>query len=121
MTPKAVVRRLSDLGYIVHKPHELYGSSRAAAGALDTDWLPRVGRRGWVLIGRDLKIFERPDELAAYRKAKIHAFLLPGEAKTTQLVHLMEANLKAICIYAGNRDVGVWKLTERGPEPYTRR
>jgi SWI2/SNF2 ATPase len=46
---RSVRRRLEQLGYIVHTPARLYGSREAAAGAPDTDWLPRVGRKGWAI------------------------------------------------------------------------
>jgi hypothetical protein len=36
-------------------------------GARDEDWLAKVGRHRWTVLGRDLKIYERPSELAAYR------------------------------------------------------
>ena len=69
------------LGYTVHTPPELYGSREAALGAVTRTGLPRVGRRGWTVLGRDLKIYERPAELAAYR-ARLQVFLLPGEASS---------------------------------------
>lgn len=81
---RAVRRRLTGLGYVVHSPAELYGSREEALGARDEDWLARVGQRGWVVIGRDVKIYERPAELTAYLAAGVHVFLLPGEAKVAQ-------------------------------------
>lgn len=112
---RAVRRRLTDLGYIVHSPAELYGSREAALGARDEDWLARVGERGWAVIGRDVKIYERPAELAAYLKAGVHVFLLPGQAKVAQLVELIEVNLADMCTYASSRKPGTWRLTMSGP------
>jgi len=47
-------------------------------------------------LNRDAKIMERPDELAAYRAAKLHMFYLPGEATRDQLKQLIEDNLGGI-------------------------
>jgi PIN like domain len=115
---RAVRCRLTGLGYVVHSPAELYGSREEALGARDEDWLARVGRRGWVVLGRDVKIYERPAELAAYLAAGIHVFLLPGEAKVAQLVELIEVNLADICAYASGRKPGTWRLTLSGPAPF---
>lgn len=115
---RSVRRRLEQLGYIVHTPARLYGSREAAAGAPDTDWLPRVGRKGWAIIGRDAKIYERPAELDAYLRARVQVFLLPGEARVAQMIHLIEVSLAGICAITVLRQPGTWRLTETGPEPY---
>ena len=52
------------------------GAGKAALGAEDTDWLPRVGRHRWTVIGRDAKIYERPAEMEAYMRAHVQVFLL---------------------------------------------
>lgn len=83
-------RRLKQLGYLVHTPPERFGSRKAAEGVADEVWLPLVGRNGWPVINRDLKIFEREEELADYRAAKVHVFLLPTRATAAALLHLVE-------------------------------
>ena len=103
---------------MVHTPSELYGSRDAASGALDEDWLPKVGRHKWTVLGRDLKIYERPRELEAYRKSQVQVFLLPGEALAADLLHLVEVNLAHMCALAAGRKQGTWRLTESGPVPY---
>lgn len=118
ITTRAVRRYLTRLGYVVHTPAELYGTRDAASGARDEDWLSRVGPRGWTVIGRDAKIYERPAELDAYRRARIHIFLLPGQALVAELVHLIEVNLADICTLASSSQPGTWRLTIKGPEPY---
>jgi PIN like domain len=115
---RAVRRRLTSLGYIAHTPAELYGTWDDARGAADEDWLKRVAGRGWTIIGRDVKIYERPDELAAYKAARVQVFLLPGQAKSAELVQLIEINLLKICTITTLRQVGTWRLTKTGPEPY---
>jgi len=75
---RAVRRLLVRLGYIVHTPAELYGTRDAAEGALDEDWLVKVGDRGWTVIGRDLKIYERPAERRAYLNAGFTCSFCPA-------------------------------------------
>ncbi|MGH3318839.1 MAG: hypothetical protein ACRDN9_01445 [Streptosporangiaceae bacterium] len=114
---RRVRRLLTGLGYSVHTPWELYGSREEAEGARDEDWLAKVGSRGWVVIGRDVKIYERPVELHAYRRARVQVFLLPGQALAAELVRLMEVNLVQICVIANGRQPGTWRLTTKGPQP----
>jgi hypothetical protein len=68
--------------------------------------------------GRDLKIYERPRELEAYRRARVQVFLLPGEALAADLLHLVKVNLAHMCAIAAGRKQGTWRLTESGPAPY---
>jgi PIN like domain len=112
---------LRGLGYIVHTPAELFGSREAASGAVDEDWLARVGPRSWIILGRDLKLYERPHEREAYIRARIQMFLLPGEALAADLALLVEVNLAQICAIATGRQPGSWRLTETGPVPYDTR
>lgn len=78
-----------DLGYAVHTPAELFGGRKAALGATDEVWLARVARSGWAVLNRDTKIMRRSDELSAYRRAGVHMFYLPGEARVAELVELV--------------------------------
>jgi PIN like domain len=112
---RSVRRRLAELGYQVHTPAELYSSREAA---LDADWLPAVGSNRWTIIGRDAKTRERPAELAAYQRARVHVFLLPGEALAAELLRLVEVNLTAICTIVATSPPGTWRLTRTGPDPY---
>lgn len=43
---------------------------------LDTDWLPQVATRGWLIVTRDSMIIQDRNEIAAVRenKAKMAAF-----------------------------------------------
>lgn len=115
---RKVRRRLLDLGYVVHTPGELFGSWDAARGVFDEVWLPEVGKRGWAVIGSDVKIFERPQELDAYRAAKVNVFLLPGQSKLAERITLIETCLAEMCTRCASRAVDVWKLTPRGLQPY---
>jgi hypothetical protein len=104
---RSVRRLLVRLGYAVHTPAELFGDREASLGVPDEEWLRRVGQRRWAVIGRDLKIYERPSELEAYRQARIQVFLLPGQALAADLLHLVEVNLSSMC---DRHDSPAWHL-----------
>ena len=72
---------------------EVFGRERLQQSLSDEDWLPVVGARGWVVFGRDQNILKREEELRAFLDAKIHMFLLPGQAERSQIVELLSANL----------------------------
>ena len=44
--------------------------------AKDTDWLPEVGRRGWVVLTKDHHIRTRQNELIALLAAGVAAFVI---------------------------------------------
>jgi hypothetical protein len=69
------------------------------------------------VIGRDAKIAQRPLELAAYHSAKVHMFLLPGEATTAELVELLSLHLRAICARTTEARVRIWRITRSGLAP----
>ncbi len=45
----------------------------------DLEWIPEVGRRGWVLITKDQHIRRNPLERAAYGDAKLRGFVVTGK------------------------------------------
>jgi hypothetical protein len=47
--------------------------------APDLDWIPAVGKRGWVLITKDQNIHRNPLERAAYEAAKLRGFIVTGK------------------------------------------
>ncbi len=83
-------------------------------GASDEVWLEKVAMTGWAILNRDTKIMRRREELAAYRRAGVHMFYLPGEAKVAVLVELMVVNLAEICTATISRNAKLWYLTPRG-------
>ncbi|WP_024801162.1 hypothetical protein [Nocardia sp. BMG51109] len=102
-------RAIEDLGYCVHTPARLYGSRAKAQGTLDEVWLRDVGKHGWVAIGRDTTILSEPDELAAYKAAKIHMFLFDGNANRDELVRTLHALLRDICTHSSAGKPTVWR------------
>ena len=47
--------------------------------APDTDWIPEVARRNWVLITKDKNIRRNPLERAAYVSAGLRGFVATGQ------------------------------------------
>ncbi len=114
-------RFIGDLGYLVHTPVQVFGRTRLEGGLKDEDWLPVVGRNGWVVFGRDWHILDRDLELQAYLSAEVHMFLLPGEATRAQLTELLAANLADICAVAAARRPSVYWVAAHGLVTYERR
>lgn len=46
--------------------------------APDTQWIPQVAQRGWVLITKDKNIRRNPLERAAYERAGLRGFVATG-------------------------------------------
>lgn len=42
----------------------------------DVDWLPVVGKNGWVVVTRDKNIRRKPNELQAFKESKVLAIVL---------------------------------------------
>jgi hypothetical protein len=50
----------------------------------DTDWIPKVAARGWVLITKDQNIRRNPLEVAAYRASRLRGFVATGKDMNAQ-------------------------------------
>jgi hypothetical protein len=64
-------------GDVVHPGHRRL--PEIPPGTLDTDWLPIIGKRGLVVIGRDRHIVTKPAELEEYKRHNIKAFWIAGD------------------------------------------
>lgn len=106
---------------MVHTPAEVFGADRLRDGLPDAEWLPVVGRHGWVIFGRDHHILQRDLELKAYLAAKVHTVLLPGQATRGEIVQLLSVNLGDICVVTMRRRPTVYWATSRGLVDYERR
>lgn len=89
-------------------------------GAPDEEWLPEVGRRGWVLITLDTRLRYNRLEQQAIREHKVPAFVLVGGksheekadvflAARARVEKLLEKNRPPFIakVYAGGR-VALW-------------
>lgn len=121
ITGRTAYNFVRNLGYVVHTPRSVFGRQRVEQGLDDVDWLPVVGDNSWVVIGRDQRILDREIELNAYLAARVHMFLLPGEALRQQIVELLGINLSQMCTLAAARRPNVYWLTRGGVVPYERR
>ena len=118
MIGKTVRRFFTDLGYVVHTPGAVFGVERLRETVEDTDWLPVAGAKNWTVFCRDLSIMDRPSELQAYLAARVHMFVLPGNATRVEIVDLLSTNLAEICALAVARQPNVYWLTAGGVVPY---
>ena len=60
---------------------------RACDGLLLGDLVRRA--EGWVVFCRDQHILDRPAELQAYLKAKVHMFRWPGSITRAEIIELL--------------------------------
>jgi hypothetical protein len=107
---RTIARALRDLGYTVHTPPEPYGARGAAEGTPDGTRLADVSGYRWTVISRDTSIVWRPAELAAYKAAKLHMVLYPGQATAEMLVQALHATLRDVCTASGRSAPGVWRV-----------
>jgi len=54
----------------------------------ETDWLPEIGRRGWLVVSRDKKIRTRPGERRALLDAGVGCFILAQKQNLTRWDYL---------------------------------
>lgn len=54
----------------------------------DPEWLPEVGKRGWLVISRDKKIRTRPGERRALMEANVGAFIVAQKQNPTRWEYL---------------------------------
>jgi hypothetical protein len=94
----------------VHTPAELYGTRESAEGTPDEIWLADVARHQWTVFSRDTKILERPSEIAAYKAARLHLILYPGQATRETLVEAVQATLSDVCTVTSRAVPGVWRV-----------
>jgi hypothetical protein len=62
--------------------------------AKDVDWLPEVGRRGWVVLSKDLSIRTNEPERRALLEANVRAFLFSQQEVPGHV--MAEAFVKAV-------------------------
>ncbi len=72
--------------------------------APDTEWLPEVGKRGWVVITRDQNIRRNPLERAEYERAKVRGFVVTGkDMGGAELAGLLVRSLRGMTARAAGR------------------
>ncbi|KYC42090.1 hypothetical protein WA1_19005 [Scytonema hofmannii PCC 7110] len=86
---KRVVETLRNSGLSIEVHDEHFHK-----GAQDVDWLPEVGKRGWVVLTKDAKIGKHTSEKFAVFSAKVKMIVLASQSMTGD--QMIEAFLKAI-------------------------
>lgn len=72
--------------------------------APDTEWIPEVARRDWVMITKDQHIRRNPLERAAYQSARLRGFVVTGkDLSGKELGELLVRCLDGIVRRAHNR------------------
>jgi hypothetical protein len=75
-----------------------------AQNAPDVEWIPEVGRRGWVLITKDENIRRNPRERAAYQEAKLRGFIVTGgDMSGVNLAELLVPRLPGMARRVANK------------------
>lgn len=70
------------------------------AGSEDTDFLPKVGRKGWILITADWHQRNRPREIEDMKRYGVRHFALPGNLGAVAMAQLLvqsKNNIWACC------------------------
>jgi predicted nuclease of predicted toxin-antitoxin system len=82
----------------------------------DPDWLTQVGQRGWIVLTRDQRIRNRPNELRAARNARLHVFALTsGNLPAAEAARLVLAAWPAIQrAVADTEPPSFWSITRGG-------
>jgi predicted nuclease of predicted toxin-antitoxin system len=77
-------------------------------GAQDVDWLPDVGRRGWIVLTKDARIGKRPLEKIAVASTGIRMFTLASQNLSG--ADMAEIFLKSI--------ISMQELIRKHPAPF---
>lgn len=84
--------------------------------ALDSEWLPIVGERGWAVIMRDKKIRKRPGERERLLEHKVRAFCLTGSGNQRNwgMLELLVRNWPRIKERAAEPGPFIYAVTSAG-------
>lgn len=56
----------------------------------DEEWLPAVGKKGWIVLTRDKNIRRKPNELRAFKESRVLAIVLTsGQASAADTADLV--------------------------------
>jgi hypothetical protein len=74
--PVTGVKILKLVEYDVIHFQEVYPHAEHPAGVDDKDWIPEIGKKGWVIVAGDQRILTRPAEALALKKANVIAYFI---------------------------------------------
>jgi PIN like domain len=80
--------------------------------ALDTEWLPVVSQRGWVVLTKDVAIGKNPLEVLAIAQAGARVFILTsGNLRLSDMVSILVGSLeKVVRLTQGNQAPFIAKI-----------
>jgi len=95
--------------------HERHGQ-HFAPGTEDTEWLPFVGERGWVLLTKDKRIRYNELEKAAVRQHKIREFYFSsGNYSGAEMADMLIAALRDMArIFRRQKPPFIASITKSG-------
>lgn len=88
---KQFPQRLRDAGLVVERHGDHFRPDTP-----DTEWLPEVGRRGWIVITHDERIRYKANELAAVVQHRVAMLLVVGRAPFPELARYFVQTLPRI-------------------------
>lgn len=83
--------RLREAGLTVERHADHF-----APNAADAEWLPEIGRRGWIVITHDERIRYKANELAAVVQHRVAVLLVVGRAPLPELAQQFVRTLSSI-------------------------
>lgn len=93
-----------------------------APDAPDTQWLPEVGQRGWVVITHDERIRYKANELAAVMQHRVAMLLVVGHAPFPLLAdHFVHTLQRIENFVAAHKPPYIAKVVRPTPKELTRR
>jgi hypothetical protein len=95
---------------LVHPGHALV--PEVPRGTVDLDWMPFVGRMGWIVLTRDRRIRTRPAELQAYHEHRLCSVWIGGRQDHTSfdLVEIFIEHERRLERWATKLGAGPWAL-----------
>ena len=105
-----------DPGAVLHKRHWA-PCPIASPDVLDTDWIPDVAGRGWLIVTRDSMILQNRNEIAAIRENNAKMVALnqrDAQTKWGQLEVFM-TQWRHIEALTGERGPFIWRVSRTAP------
>lgn len=105
---KTVVNALREAGALIE-----HHGDRFEQNTPDTEWLPVVGDRGWVVLTKDKAIAKNQLELMAIARAEVKVFILPsGNLTRQEMAALLVDVLEKLKTFAQGKRLSAIKVSK---------